>query len=51
MLRRLRENRGWEVSKLAAELKAQATAIGQPVPDRQSPPCQHELRHFTAFNH
>ena len=36
MLRRLRENRGWEVSKLAAELKAQATAIGQPVPDRQS---------------
>src|SRR5215211_1701903 len=36
MLRRLRENRGWEVSKLAAELKAQAAAIGQAVPDRQS---------------
>ena len=36
MLRGLRENRGWEVPKLAAELKAQATAIGQPVPDRQS---------------
>jgi hypothetical protein len=36
MLRGLRENRGWEVPKLAAELKAKATAIGQPVPDRQS---------------
>jgi hypothetical protein len=36
MLRSLRENRGWEVPKLAAELKAQATAIGQAVPDRQS---------------
>ena len=36
MLRSLRENRGWEVPKLAAELKAKATAIGQPVPDRQS---------------
>jgi hypothetical protein len=36
MLRGLREDRGWEVPKLAAELKAQATAIGQPVPDRQS---------------
>src|SRR5215211_6215191 len=36
MLRGLRENRGWEVPKLAAELKTQATAIGQAVPDRQS---------------
>src|SRR5215218_4869963 len=36
MLRGLREDRGWEVPKLAAELKAQATAIGRPVPDRQS---------------
>jgi hypothetical protein len=36
MLRSLRENRGWEVPRLAAELKAQATAIGQALPDRQS---------------
>jgi hypothetical protein len=36
MLRGLRENRGWEAPKLAAELKAKATAIGQAVPDRQS---------------
>jgi hypothetical protein len=36
MLRGLRESRGWEVPRLAAELKAQATAIGQTVPDRQS---------------
>jgi hypothetical protein len=36
MLRGLRENRGWEVPKLAAELKAKARAIGQSVPDRQS---------------
>jgi hypothetical protein len=36
MLRGLRENRGWEVPRLAAELKAQATAIGQALPDRQS---------------
>jgi hypothetical protein len=36
MLRGLRENRGWEVPKLAAELKTQATAIGQAVPDRQN---------------
>jgi hypothetical protein len=36
MLRSLRENRGWEVPKLAAELNTQATAIGQAVPDRQS---------------
>src|SRR5215212_742000 len=36
MLRGLRENRGWEVPKLATELKAKATAIGQSVPDRQS---------------
>src|SRR5215203_335881 len=36
MLRGLRENRGWEVPKLAAELKAKARAIGQSLPDRQS---------------
>jgi hypothetical protein len=36
MLRGLRERRGWEVPKLAAELKAQATAIGQTVPGRES---------------
>jgi hypothetical protein len=36
MLRGLRERRGWEVARLAAELKAQATAIGHPVPNRQS---------------
>ena len=36
MLRGLRENRGWEVPKLAAELKAKARAMGQTVPDRQS---------------
>src|SRR5215203_5627467 len=36
MLRSLRESRGWEVPKLATELKAKATAIGQAVPDRQS---------------
>ena len=36
MLRGLRENRGWEVPRLAVELKAQATAIGQALPDRQS---------------
>jgi hypothetical protein len=36
MLRGLREHRGWEVPRLAAELKAQATAVGQTVPDRQS---------------
>jgi hypothetical protein len=36
MLRGLREDRGWEVPKLAAELKAKATATGQSVPDRQS---------------
>src|ERR671930_1535803 len=36
MLRSLRESRGWEVPRLAAELKAQAAAIGQSVPDRQS---------------
>jgi hypothetical protein len=29
MLRGLRENRGWEVPRLAAELKAQATAIAR----------------------
>jgi hypothetical protein len=36
MLRGLRESRGWEVPRLAAELKAQATAVGQTVPNRQS---------------
>jgi hypothetical protein len=36
MLRGLRETRGWEVPKLAADLKAKATAVGQAVPDRQS---------------
>jgi hypothetical protein len=36
MLRSLRESRGWEVPRLAAELRAQATAVGQAVPDRQS---------------
>jgi hypothetical protein len=36
MLRGLRESRGWEVPRLAAELKAQATAVGQAVPNRQS---------------
>jgi hypothetical protein len=36
MLRRLREHRGWEVPTLAAELKTQATAVGQTVPNRQS---------------
>jgi hypothetical protein len=36
MLRGLRETRGWDVPRLAAELKAQATAIGQGVADRQS---------------
>ncbi|HYY89952.1 MAG TPA: transcriptional regulator [Chloroflexota bacterium] len=36
MLRSLRESRGWEVPRLAAELKAQAAAIGQSLPDRQS---------------
>jgi hypothetical protein len=36
ILQRLRESRAWEVSRLAAELKAQATAIGQTVPGRES---------------
>src|SRR5918995_7332114 len=36
LLRGLRESRGWEVPRLAAELKAQATAVGQTVPNRQS---------------
>jgi hypothetical protein len=36
MLRRLRESRGWEVPRLAAELKAQATAIGSTLPGRES---------------
>ncbi len=36
MLRGLRESRGWEVPRLAAELKAQATVIGSTLPGRES---------------
>ena len=36
ILQGLRERRGWEVPRLAAELTAQASAIGQTVPGRQS---------------
>jgi hypothetical protein len=36
MLRGLRESRGWEVPRLAAELKAQATAVGSTLPGRES---------------
>jgi hypothetical protein len=36
MLRGLRENRGWEVPRLAAALKAQATAVGSTLPGRES---------------
>jgi hypothetical protein len=36
ILQGLREQRGWEVPRLAAELTAQASAIGQAVPGRQS---------------
>jgi tetratricopeptide (TPR) repeat protein len=36
ILRGLRERRGWEVPRLAAELTAQATATGSTVPGRQS---------------
>jgi hypothetical protein len=36
ILQGLRESRAWEVPRLAAELKAQATAVGQTVPSRQS---------------
>jgi hypothetical protein len=36
ILQGLRESRAWEVPRLAAELTAQATAIGQAVPSRQS---------------
>jgi hypothetical protein len=36
MLRRLRESRGWEVPRFAAELNAQATAIGSTLPGRES---------------
>ena len=36
ILRGLREHRGWEVPRLAAELTAQATASGSTVPGRQS---------------
>jgi hypothetical protein len=36
ILQGLRERRGWEVPRLAAELTAQATSIGQTVPGRES---------------
>jgi hypothetical protein len=36
ILRGLRERRAWEVPRLAAELKALATAVGQTMPSRQS---------------
>jgi hypothetical protein len=36
ILQGLRERRAWEVPRLAAELTAQATAIGQTVPGRES---------------
>src|SRR6266567_8694866 len=36
MLRGLRERRGWEVPRLAAELNVQATAIGSALPGRES---------------
>jgi hypothetical protein len=36
ILQGLRENRAWEVPRLAAELTAQAMAIGQTVPGRES---------------
>jgi hypothetical protein len=36
MLRRLRESRGWEVPRLAAELTAQATAVDSTLPGRES---------------
>jgi hypothetical protein len=36
ILQGLRENRAWEVPRLAAELRSQATAIGQTVPGRES---------------
>jgi hypothetical protein len=36
MLRGLRERRGWEVPRLAAELTARATASGHTLPNRQS---------------
>jgi hypothetical protein len=36
ILQGLRESRAWEVPRLAAELTAQATAIGQTVPGRES---------------
>jgi hypothetical protein len=36
MLRGLRERRGWEVPRLAAELNAQAAAIGSALPGRES---------------
>jgi hypothetical protein len=36
MLRGLRESRAWEVPRLAAELNAQATAIGSTLPGRES---------------
>jgi hypothetical protein len=36
ILQGLRERRAWEVPRLAAELKVQATAVGQTVPGRES---------------
>jgi hypothetical protein len=36
MLRGLRESRGWEVPRLAAALKAQATTVGSTLPGRES---------------
>src|SRR4029453_13884182 len=36
ILQGLRERRGWEVPRLAPELQAQATSIGQTVPGRES---------------
>jgi hypothetical protein len=36
MLRRLREGRGWEVPRFAAELSAQSTAVGSTLPGRES---------------
>jgi hypothetical protein len=36
ILQGLRENRAWEVPRLAAELTAQAMAVGQTVPGRES---------------
>lgn len=35
ILRRLRENRGWEIPRFAAELEAQAKAIGRTLPKQE----------------